>query len=153
MESSFRVCSFIYRLLFGFVLHKCLLYSLFHCSYVLDKPHQSWSNWVLLCLVPKSCLTLCNSLDCSTLRSSIHGISQARILSQARSGLPFPSPGDPSDPGIEPSSLALAGGFFTTESHGKPLRPPLILSKTILKINIQKKILMIQITMMVWSLT
>ena len=29
-------------------------------------------------------------------------------------GLPFPSPGDLPDPGIEPVSLALAGGFFTT---------------------------------------
>ena len=54
-------------------------------------------------------------MDCSLPGSSVHGISQARILSQARSGLPFPSPGDHSDPGIEPSSLALAGGFFTTE--------------------------------------
>ena len=33
------------------------------------------------------------------------------------SGLPFPSPGDLSDPGMELASLvspALAGGFFTT---------------------------------------
>ena len=33
------------------------------------------------------------------------------------SGLPFPTPGDLPDPGIEPTSLvspALAGGFFTT---------------------------------------
>ena len=35
------------------------------------------------------------------------------------SGLPFPSPGDLLDLGIEPSSLALAGRFFTTESLGK----------------------------------
>ena len=32
------------------------------------------------------------------------------------SGLPFPSPGDLPDPGIEPVSPGLAGGFFTTES-------------------------------------
>ena len=31
------------------------------------------------------------------------------------SGLPFPSPGDLPYPGIEPMSLALAGGFYTTE--------------------------------------
>ena len=31
------------------------------------------------------------------------------------SGLPFPSPGDLPDPGIEPTSPALVGGFFTTE--------------------------------------
>jgi len=29
--------------------------------------------------------------------------------------LPLPSPGDPPDPTVEPVSLALAGGFFTTE--------------------------------------
>ena len=30
------------------------------------------------------------------------------------SGLPFPSPGDPPDPGMEPMSPALAGEFFTS---------------------------------------
>jgi len=34
--------------------------------------------------------------------------------------LPFPSPGDLPDPGIEPTSPALAGGFFTAEPPGKP---------------------------------
>ena len=40
------------------------------------------------------------------------------------SGLPFPSPGNLPDPGIEPASLtsaALVGGFFTTEPMGKPV--------------------------------
>jgi len=36
-------------------------------------------------------------------------------------GLPFPTPGDLPDPGNEPSSPALAGRFFTTESPGKPV--------------------------------
>ena len=36
------------------------------------------------------------------------------------SGLPFPSPGDFPNAGIEPTSPALAGGFFTTELPGKP---------------------------------
>ena len=35
-------------------------------------------------------------------------------------GLPFPSPGDLPDPGIEPVSPALAGRFFTAEPPGKP---------------------------------
>ena len=35
-------------------------------------------------------------------------------------GLPFASPGDLPDPGIKPTSPALAGGFFTTEPLGKP---------------------------------
>ena len=34
-------------------------------------------------------------------------------------GLPFPSPGDLPDKGIEPATPALAGGFLTTESLGK----------------------------------
>ena len=35
------------------------------------------------------------------------------------SRLPFPSPGDLSNPGIEPMSPAMAGGFFTAEPPGK----------------------------------
>ena len=35
------------------------------------------------------------------------------------SGLPFPPPGDLPDPGIEPASSALAGGFFTPEPAGE----------------------------------
>ena len=35
-------------------------------------------------------------------------------------GLPFPSPGDVPDPGIEPVSPGLAGRFFTIEPSGKP---------------------------------
>ena len=38
-------------------------------------------------------------------------------------GVPFPTPGDLPDPGVEPKSLsfpALAGRFFTTEPPGKP---------------------------------
>ena len=42
-----------------------------------------------------------------------------------QSGLLCPSPGDLSDPGIKPESLtsaALAGGFFTISTNGKPLK-------------------------------
>ena len=38
------------------------------------------------------------------------------------SGLPFPSSGDLTDPGIEPASPALAGRLFTAEPLGKPYR-------------------------------
>ena len=37
-------------------------------------------NNVVVVLVAKSCLTLCNLVDCSPPGSSVHGISQARIL-------------------------------------------------------------------------
>ena len=36
------------------------------------------------------------------------------------SGFPFPPPGNLPDPGIQPMSLALAGGFCTTEPPGNP---------------------------------
>ena len=53
-----------------------------------------WKCWVLIignsrppctcicycCLVAKSCLTLCDPMDCGPPGSSIHGISQARLL-------------------------------------------------------------------------
>ena len=57
-------------------------------------------------LVTQSCPTLCNAMDCRPLGSSVHGVSQARYWS----GLPFPSPGDLSDPGICISCIA--GRFF-----------------------------------------
>ena len=144
------------------------------------------------CLVTKSCPTLCNLMDCSPPGSSVHGISQARMLewvaisfsrgpSQTResnlcllhwqvdsfllsyqrslihtglssvqllsrvrlfatpwtvarhaplsmgfsrqecwSGLPFPSPGDLPNPGIEPRSPALQADTLTSEPPGNP---------------------------------
>ena len=47
-------------------------------------------------------------------------------------GVPFPSPGDLPDPGIERVSPALAGGFFTTEPPGKPFGGYGCLLKTVL---------------------
>ena len=70
--------------------------------------------------VAQSCPTLCDPMDCSSPGSSVHGILQARILE----GLPFPSPGDLLDPGIEPRSPTLGGGFFITEPPRKPRLGP-----------------------------
>ena len=61
------------------------------------------------------CLILCDPVHCNPPGSSVHGIPQ-----EYWSGLPLPSPGDLSDPGLKPASPALVGGFFTTESPGKP---------------------------------
>ena len=66
--------------------------------------------WVCCCLVAKSCLTLCDPMDCSTPGSPVHGNLQARILEWVAIWTH----------GIEPMSPALAGGFFTTEPPGKP---------------------------------
>ena len=76
-------------------------------------------GWVHCCFVAKSCLTLCDPMDWSPPGSSVHGILQRRILEWVA----FPPPGSLLHPGIEPVSLAspaLAGGFFTTLSPGKP---------------------------------
>ena len=78
-----------------------------------------------MCSVAKSCLTLCNPLDCSPPGSSVHGTLQARILEWIAiywSELPFPLLGDLPNPGIEPTSPAspaLVGRFFTTEPAGE----------------------------------
>ena len=48
---------------------------------------------------------------------SAYGVSQARILV----GVAVPSSRASSEPRDEPSSPALAGGFFTTEPPGKQL--------------------------------
>ena len=58
----------------------------------------------------QSCLTLCNSMDCSPPGSSVHGILS---MQEYWSGLPFPPPGDLPNPGIKTvslMSLSLAGG-------------------------------------------
>ena len=59
----------------------------------------------------------CEPMDCGATGSSVHGISQAKLLEW----LPFPSPRDLPNPGIKTTSPALADRFFTTESPGKPL--------------------------------
>ena len=71
-------------------------------------------NCVLVHLVGQSCLTLCDPLDCRPPGSSVHGISQARILEWV--AVSFSR--DSSQPWIESASLALAGRFFTLSLLG-----------------------------------
>ena len=66
--------------------------SLFHCC--------------SCCLVAKSCLTLLPPQA---------PLSMEFSSQEYWSGLPFPFPGHLPNPGIEPTSPAMAGGFFTTE--------------------------------------
>ena len=47
-------------------------------------------------------------------------LSMGFLRQEYWSGFPFPSPRDLPDPEIKPTSPALAGRFFTTESPGKP---------------------------------
>ena len=80
-----------------------------------DIPHDLTYTWSLKWTHAKSfqlCPTFCNSVDCSSPVSSVHKILQAEYWS----GLPFPSP----DWTRSSCSFCIAGGFFTTESLGKP---------------------------------
>ena len=71
----------------------------------------------VLCLVPQSCLTLCqHPMGCSLPGSSVHGILLARILG----GLPCPPPGDLPNPGIKPRTPALQADSLPSELPGKP---------------------------------
>ena len=68
------------------------------------------------CPAAKLCPTLCDPVD------SAHQAPQSMEVPRQEYGSvpPFPSPGDLLDAGIEPMSPALTGGFFTTETPGKP---------------------------------
>ena len=66
--------------------------------------------------VAQLCPPLCDPMDCS-----LHQAPPSMGFSRQEywSGLPFPSPGNLPDPGIKPTTPALASGFFTTEPHGE----------------------------------
>ena len=67
--------------------------------------------------VAQSCPTLCDPVDCSPQALPSMGFSRQEHWS----GLPFPSPGDLPNPGIEPGSPALQADALTAELPGKPV--------------------------------
>ena len=67
------------------------------------------------CLVTKLCPILCNPMDCSLPGSSVHGVSQARILEW----VVMPSSTGSSQPRDRAHVSWLAGGSFITEPPGK----------------------------------
>ena len=70
-----------------------------------------------LCSVSQLCLTLQYPMDCTRQAPLSMGFPRQEYCSE----LPFPSLGDLPNPGIEPTSPALASRFFTTEPPRKPL--------------------------------
>ena len=87
--------------------------------------HNLPSGWCMttcffVCVRGLSCLTLCNSMDCSLPGSSLHGIFKARILEWVAISYSRGS-SQPSDRTrllrVYPT---LAGGFFTIAPPGKP---------------------------------
>ena len=75
-----------------------------HCLYL-----------VLCCL--QSCLTFCDPMDCNPPGSSVHGISQARILEWVTISFSRGS----SQLRDQTHVSCLAGGFLTTEPLQKPM--------------------------------
>ena len=67
-------------------------------------------------LVAKSCPTLCTPWTVARQAPLSMGFSRQEYWN----GLPFPSPGNPPNPGIEPLSPALQADSLPTELGGKP---------------------------------
>ena len=67
--------------------------------------------------VAQSCQTICDPMACN-----LHQAPPSRGFSRQEywSGLPFPSPGDLPDPGIEPRSPTLQADTLPSEPPGKP---------------------------------
>ena len=61
-------------------------------------------------------MTLFDSMDCSLQAP----LSLEFPRQEYRSGLPFPSPGNLPNPGIESASFSLTGRFFIAEPPGVP---------------------------------
>ena len=71
-------------------------------------------NQLAYCVHAQLCPTLRDSTDCKA-----YLLSMVFSREEYWSGLPFSSPGDLPEPGIEPTSPALADRCFTTEPPGK----------------------------------
>ena len=126
-------CSWRYSLFLSFLLP--VLYVCPSCCFWVTSSHLSaHTPWVLyhvilflfLFKIASTCTcvlflqlypTICHPMDCSPWGSSVQVIFQARILEWVA----ISSPGDLSDPGLEPMSSALIDGFFITEPPEKPI--------------------------------
>ena len=82
-------------------------------TYKPGSPHQSESESE----VAQSCPTLCNRWTVAYQAPPSMGFSRQEYWS----GLPFPSPGDLPDPGIELRPPALQADALTSAPPGKPL--------------------------------
>ena len=69
--------------------------------------------------VAQSCPTVCDPWAVAHQSPPSMGFSRQEYWSW----LPFPSPGDLPDPGIEPSSLILQADALTSAPPGKPILP------------------------------
>ena len=84
------------------LVHSVVLYKCVHCD--------------VLCLVTRACLSLCNSMDCSSPGSSVHGLLQARTLEWVATV----SSRDLPKTVIKPRSPALQADSLLSEPQGSP---------------------------------
>ena len=100
-------------------IHICMCVNMYVYFFQMDNLYIVL--YMLACMCAKSlqsCPTLCDPLDCSPPRSSVHGILQARILEWVT----MPSSRGSSQPRDQTHislSPALANGFFTTSAIWK----------------------------------
>ena len=86
---------------------------------------QQWSFTGCVCVCVCVCVRACALSRVQpfvTPRTVTHqaSLSMGFPRQESWSGLPFPTPGNLPNPGMEPRSPALAGGFSATEPPGKP---------------------------------
>ena len=87
------------------------------CWLQIEQWYGDKGTFMYICMLIQLCPTVCDTRDCSSPGSSVHGILLARILECVA----ISSSRDLFNPGIEPASPALSGGFFTTEQPRKPI--------------------------------
>ena len=97
-------------------MRACIDVCMYMCVYTCICMHRYAHTCRDVCMHMCSCVQLFDPMECSPPCSSVHGISQARILELVAI---FSSRGS-FQPRDEPMSPVLADGFFTTEPPGSP---------------------------------
>ena len=86
---------------------------------------MSSTYWHKQVLVTQSCPTLYDPMDGSPPGCSVHGFS----WQESWSGLPYLSPGDLPDLGMEPGSAVWQADSLLSKSPGKPTYRPMKIKK------------------------
>ena len=79
-------------------------------DWLLLRTHSPTLRELNICLVAQSCLTFCDPMDYILTGSSVHGISQTRILEWDA----MPSSREKAQPRDRTQVSCIAGGFFTS---------------------------------------
>ena len=101
------------------VANPSLLFLLLSCAFLGTGTYLLISSFVCVCVCVCVYSVMSDSLILWTVAYQ-DPLSMEFYRQEYWNGLPFPSPGDLPNPGIEPTSPALAGRFFTSQPQGKP---------------------------------